>query len=133
MIVAVIGFASLFVEFLQGIIMMVLDTLAALLFLAGGIAVAVGLRGVSCGTSADAANSMLKNGLINGGCKDDYNTCWGWGTDTTKDYVNKLKERCQMDEADSAFMFLGFIVCAGLVAHTFFIGGRSMGRTRSGV
>jgi hypothetical protein len=118
MIVAIIGFISLFWEFLQGIIMLVLDVLAALLFLAGGIAVAVGLRGVSCSNDFDTFN----NGLLNGGCTKVQGETICFHNDTSR------RNRCHMDEADSAFMFMGFIVCAGLVAHTFWFGGRMAGR-----
>lgn len=118
MFVALIGFVSLFVDFLQGIIMLVLDTLAGICLLAGGIAVAVGLRGTSCGNP----QQMFNNDLLNGGCgiQDKIHYCkYGDGSEDT------LKSRCKMDEADSAFMFLAFFVCAGLVAHTFFFGGRT--------
>lgn len=122
MLIALIGFISIFVEFLQGIVMLVLDTLGSLIFLAGGIAVAVGLRGVSCGNSVDTYNNNLLNGGLSSISKlkvDGFKLAW-------KD-VDQRKSRCQMDEADSAFMFMSFIICAGLVAHTFWFGGRMAG------
>jgi hypothetical protein len=124
MIVAAIGFVSLFVEFLQGIIMLVLDGLSALLFLAGGIAVAVGLRHTSCNNG----QQMFDNDLINGGCtvQNKEKLCW-YGSRPI-DRSGSLKGRCQMQEADSAFMFLGLIIAAGLVVHTFWFGGRMAGR-----
>jgi hypothetical protein len=126
MLVALIGFASLFVEFLQGIIMMAFDTLAALLFVAGGIATAIGLHGISCNDGVE----LVRNGLVNGGCHNADK--WPDHPSEVNCYYftdgDKIVSRCKMNQADTAFMFLGFAVCAGLVAHTFLIGGRSTGR-----
>lgn len=138
MLVALIGFASLFVELLQGIIMLVLDGLASIIFLAGGLAVAIGLRGVSCSTSDSGQLSMYQNSLVNTGCHGEvpHLQCWVnyqyFNNDSGA--VDHLKGRCQMDEADSAFMFLGFIICLGLLAHTFWFGGRTgMGKRATAV
>ncbi|KAF2093659.1 hypothetical protein NA57DRAFT_81159 [Rhizodiscina lignyota] len=124
MVVALIGLISIFVEFLQGIVMLVLDALASLIFLAGGIAVAIGLRGVSCGN----VDEMFKNSLLNGGCTKAHGETECYYGQIPVDRTDQLTGRCRKDEADSAFMFLGFIICAGLVAHTFWFGGRIAGR-----
>lgn len=131
MFVAIVGIASLFVEFLQGIIMLVLDGLASLIFLAGGLAVAIGLRGVSCGNLKQEED----NDLINGGKwtrKGEDNAPWGDGIVDQRG-PGWMKGRCQMLEADSAFMFLGFIVSLGLIAYAFFRGNRLGGKRTSAV
>lgn len=66
-------------------------------------AIAVGLKGVSCGNVVEE----IQNYLLNGGCKGhgENKTCGGpklTGTDL-------LNGRCRQIEADSAFLFLGFL------------------------
>jgi len=111
-IAAIVGILALFIDKLDGMITWALDALAAVCFLAGGIAVTIGLIGVNC---SDPQTSY-KNDLISGGsAKVDGKRYWYWaGTDPSM--VNK---RCKQDRADSIFQFLSFLVCAAVLAYTF--------------
>ncbi|KAK5002238.1 hypothetical protein LTR28_011659 [Elasticomyces elasticus] len=128
MLAALIGVAAIFVEAIQGLIMPIIDALAALLLLAAGIpkkrqherrkltisarqAIAVGLKGVSCTDRFTVIPNKLLNG---GGCvalDGGYGCAW-------KD-DNELKGRCQKAEADAVFIFLACLVTLGLIGLAF--------------
>ncbi|KAK3062494.1 hypothetical protein LTS18_003950 [Coniosporium uncinatum] len=137
-IVAAVGFAAIFIEKLNGIVIWVVDGLAAMFYLAGGIAIAVQLRGVSCSNNSTTSN----NALLNGGCfggkeardRCDSETCCTYGYDReSKTFSPELKSRCQMDEADAAFMFMGFLITLGLIVVSFLVRRKSGGRKVVGV
>ncbi|KAL2867763.1 MARVEL domain-containing protein [Aspergillus lucknowensis] len=115
-VVALVGIASLFASSLEGIITWALDGLSALTMLAAGIAYTVLLRNTSCSNPLETA----RNSLVNGGCDDlgDDTFCW-YGPE-------KWKSRCTSARADSAFMFISFVTCLGVVGYSFFVarGGR---------
>lgn len=148
LIVAVVGIAALFVDALSGFIIMGVDALCALFYLAGGVvsytisflfpllaqsltltlvqAVAVHLRGVSCGSSTVPNGLLLEDkAMLNGGCVtfDGRDMC-GY---VSSDSYGTLQARCRESTADSAFMFFGFAVCVGAVVAAFFSKGRSGG------
>ncbi|KAK5125055.1 hypothetical protein LTR85_001246 [Meristemomyces frigidus] len=118
MLTALIGTAAIFIDAVPDLIMAIVDALASVLFLAGGIAFAVGLRGVSCGNTHDTSN----NYLLNGGCKGkgDNQEC-GFAS------YNVLPGRCRMAEADSAFLFLGFLISIGAAVLCFLASRRGGG------
>lgn len=69
---ALIGIVAIFVEAIPGMIMAGVDGLAALLLLAGGIAYAVGIKGVSCAQATNGADLVPLSDpifykLLNGG------------------------------------------------------------------
>jgi len=81
-------------------------------------AFAVGLKGVSCGNPSDTS----RNFLINGGCK-------GHGSNEACGFsgYNVLPGRCRMVEADSAFLFLGFLASIAAAILCFIASKRSGG------
>ncbi|KAF1984232.1 hypothetical protein K402DRAFT_406202 [Aulographum hederae CBS 113979] len=99
-----VGFVAIFFDKLDGIVTWVIDGLAALFFLAGGIAVAVAMKGVTC---------------------TDYTKEYCYTDDNDRPecqklpYGDKLQGWCQMIEADAAFLFLAFIVCVGVFGLSF--------------
>ncbi|KAK4549532.1 hypothetical protein LTR36_006529 [Oleoguttula mirabilis] len=125
MLTALIGTAAIFVEAVPDLIMAIVDALASVLFLAGGIAFAIGLRGVSCGD----VNETYKSYLLNGGCKGkgDNLQC---GIDI---HPYALPGRCKMVEADSAFLFLGFLVSVAAAVLCYLASKRGGGARRSAV
>ncbi|KAL1964225.1 hypothetical protein VTN77DRAFT_7183 [Rasamsonia byssochlamydoides] len=112
---ALIGFGSLFVDSLNGIITWALDGLASLAFLAGGLAFAITLRGTDCSNP----NTTWNNVLLSGGCitvNGQLGCAYGDG---------KLNSRCSSAKADAAFMFIDFIVCITIIACSFFLSGKN--------
>ncbi|KAH9834684.1 marvel domain-containing protein [Teratosphaeria destructans] len=107
LLVSLIGIAAVFIDAIPALIMAGIDALASIFFLAGGIAVAVGLSGVHCGMSDTELSSESKNFLINGG---KYHGGYGIGS------KSELVGRCRKMEADAAFLFLGFIASAAAAA-----------------
>nr|POE49151.1 hypothetical protein CFP56_32301 [Quercus suber] len=115
-LIGLIGCVAIFVEALPGLIVAAADGLAAILLLAGGIAFAVQIRGVNCGKSDEDVLSMGLNFLMNGGCrgKGDDETCgFAADADSTADALSTLLSHCHTVEADTAFLFLGFVACIG--------------------
>lgn len=101
--------AALFVDSLNGIITWVLDALAAIFLLAGGIAMVIGLRGVDCSkTSSTSYNPILTCGTTKLG-KEPVNGC----------HATETMSRCKMARADDVFMFLGFVVGLGALVSSF--------------
>ncbi|KAK4936495.1 hypothetical protein LTR28_010158 [Elasticomyces elasticus] len=120
MLAALIGVAAIFVEAIQGLIMPIIDALAALLLLAAGIAIAVGLKGVSCTNPYTTTLNKLLNGGDCGLSKGEINC----------EYTsyNELKGRCQKAEADAVFVFLAFLVTLGLIGLAFLFRKRGGGQ-----
>ncbi|KAK0284190.1 hypothetical protein LTR35_005905 [Friedmanniomyces endolithicus] len=100
---ALIGIAASFVEAIPEVIMVGVDGLAAMLLLAGGLAFAIGLKGVTCNNDESTAESSLLNG---GSITSGTDTLYGF---PTTNYHAVLSGRCRTAEADSAFLFLGFL------------------------
>ncbi|KAL4783554.1 marvel domain-containing protein [Aspergillus varians] len=116
---ALVGITSIFVTSLEGLVTWALDGLSAVTMLASGIAYAVLLRNATCGDWL----STWSNVLLSGGCGDILRTqVCRYATDESK-----LKSRCVSARADSAFMFISFVTCLGIVAYTFFMRGREKG------
>ncbi|PYI04647.1 hypothetical protein BO78DRAFT_471125 [Aspergillus sclerotiicarbonarius CBS 121057] len=106
---SLIGAAGIFIESLQALITWAVDGLAGLAFVAGGITYAILLRGTSCSNYA----STWDNAIISGGCtKIDKEKVCGYTP-------GKSKSRCTSAQADTAFMFLGFVVCVGVCGMIF--------------
>lgn len=78
---------------------------------------AIGLHGTNC----DDWLTLAMNKLLDGGCVTVNNgdtSCW-WALDNSK-----LHSRCVSAQADTAFMFLGFIACVGALIASFLSGRR---------
>ncbi|KAJ5726833.1 hypothetical protein N7493_005860 [Penicillium malachiteum] len=105
-LVSLVGIVALFVDSLSGIITWALDAFASVALLVGGIIYAVALKGVNCSKPDEHA---WDNVLISGGCKkykgDKY--CYTYGMHGS----SGVKSHCISAEADTAFMFLGFLAC----------------------
>jgi len=124
-IAAVVGILALFIDALDGIITWAIDALASVCFLAGGIAIAIGLRGTDCSDPT----TLYKNDLLNCGStniKKEGTLSW------CKD-KNTLSQRCRQDTADAAFEFMAFIICAALLVWTFLHSGGKIGGRSSGI
>ncbi|AEO70951.1 06bdf356-a8e0-4154-8eca-9029144a05ed [Thermothielavioides terrestris] len=118
MMVGLVGVASLLASFIPEVVPLALDGLAALLFLAGGIAWAVGLRNLD---NCNNYQNMLQNGLLNEGTLDvDGQTLYGVITPGHEDEApGKLRGNCQRATADEALQFISFGLALALVGFGF--------------
>jgi len=85
------------------------DGLVAITSLAGGIATAVGLRGTDCSN----IYTIYYNNLLNGGMVEFE------GQLVAALENPQIRSRCSADKANTAFMFLGFVVSVVLLALSF--------------
>ncbi|KXH59922.1 hypothetical protein CSAL01_02507 [Colletotrichum salicis] len=100
--VAVLGLVSVFIDAIPALIVMAADALSGVLLLGGGIAFAIGLRGVAC--KNDDMGDIFDNDIINGGrYKKDGK--WYLPGDLTEEF---LFERCKKATADQAIQFVTF-------------------------
>jgi len=108
MIAAIVGCPAFFIEPLTGLVMSAVDALASLFFLAGGIAIAVKLRGIDC-SSKNVENwaKMSLNDMLNGGCLK----IKGQKRCAYEGDLGELSSRCKEVRADSVFQFFSFLVC----------------------
>ncbi|EAW15040.1 MARVEL domain-containing protein [Aspergillus clavatus NRRL 1] len=120
-VAALVGCAAFFVDALNGIVTWVLDGLASLALLAGGITFAILLRGTSC----SKIETTWDNVILSGGCTtiDNQKTCMS--------SPSRLKSRCTSAKADAAFMFIDFVVCIAVIACSFFLS-RDRGANKAG-
>ncbi|KAF2275922.1 uncharacterized protein EI97DRAFT_433858 [Westerdykella ornata] len=111
---ALLGLAATWVEALNSIIGAGIDIIVALINLAGGVLIAIKLKGADCsGTSDRNRFELNKISIINGGCEKE--KCWY----ATLGELGKLNERCRQNTADSAFMFLLVITLLASATVTF--------------
>ncbi|KAK1999829.1 hypothetical protein LX36DRAFT_460590 [Colletotrichum falcatum] len=118
--VAVLGLASVFIDAIPALVVMAADALSGLLLLGGGIAFAIGLRGVTC--AENKVSALAGNELVNGG------TVMIDGTphrhqDMTDDL---LLGRCKKATADQAmhFVTVGFVITTIVLAFLVWKNGR---------
>ncbi|KAI4596706.1 hypothetical protein KJ359_005048 [Pestalotiopsis sp. 9143b] len=119
-----IGLASIWISMISPITTLVLDALASIFYLAGGIALVLAMKSVKSCTATDNASDAARfnNKILNGGCvTDDNGNPWCYvGRAENSDGVHPdLIGRCQRAQADYVFEFLGFVVGLGLVALSF--------------
>ncbi|KAJ0164604.1 hypothetical protein CTA2_630 [Colletotrichum tanaceti] len=108
--VAIMGFASAFIDAIPALAVMAADALSGLLLLGGGIAFVIGLRGVTCDPPNNETEwkRLQQNSLINGGTvkigEEDYRH-----VDVTH---SRLLDNCRKATADQAmhFVTIGFAV-----------------------
>ncbi|PSR77218.1 membrane-associating domain-domain-containing protein [Coniella lustricola] len=127
MIIGSLGLVALWLDGIPSIIPMAADAIAALLFLAGGIAWAVGMKGQSC-TEA-SLKKLYDNALLNQGCNSNLSPnnygpyCYiagdqseeGWPL--TNLWPSPMKGVCQKAFSNESFLFLGFgaaVILVGL-------------------
>ncbi|EFQ33323.1 hypothetical protein CGRA01v4_06960 [Colletotrichum graminicola] len=108
--VAILGLVSAYIDAIPALIVMAADALSGLLLLGGGIAFAIGLRGVTCETpnSQDELDLQWSNELINGGSVK-YEGDDKVGDKMTQD---RLVDNCKKATADQAMQFVtfGFVI-----------------------
>jgi predicted RND superfamily exporter protein len=124
MIVAFVGLICLFVSAVPSIVPMALDALIGVLLLAGGIAWAVGLKGISCDEAHGA--KMYLNGLLNEGClpsekKGQAPACGVIGNDNGEGAFGRLNTRCKYAMSDEIMQFILFLICGILLFLGFLI------------
>lgn len=116
MIIGTVGLIALWIEKIPSLVPLVADGLAALFFLAGGIAWAIGMKDQSCTLSS--LQKLYDNPLLNQGCDaEDSNGdryCFVAGKQDqdpwplTNIWPDPMKGICQKAFANEAFQFLGF-------------------------
>ncbi|KAM7198771.1 Marvel domain containing protein [Rhypophila sp. PSN 637] len=122
LIVAAIGTAGLFISAIPELVVLGLDALAGLFFIAGGIAWAIGLKGVSCSLTYDGSSgaelaSAFLNGLINQGTLGTGdNPAVGVGSDDPYVATDRLMSNCKKGLADEVMQFILVAVAIGLIA-----------------
>ncbi|EUC46110.1 hypothetical protein COCMIDRAFT_93693 [Bipolaris oryzae ATCC 44560] len=120
-VAAFIGLAATRFDSLGGMFGFVIDSVIALINLAGGVLYAFNLRGVDCKMRAEDPSNvekMIDNEWLNGGCRE-YKFCWnGFKYGDESKAIAVYEGHCKEAKADSVFMFLTAIVmlvCALLV------------------
>ncbi|KAF2500994.1 hypothetical protein BU16DRAFT_612980 [Lophium mytilinum] len=115
LLAAFLGIAAIWVEALGGLVMAAIDGLASLFFLAGGLAVVITLHGISCTSNSESnLEKMFSNALLNKGCAHFEDVGWLCGADFAA-----ASGRCKKNEADAAFEFMSFALCAGCAVLSF--------------
>ncbi|EHA55262.1 hypothetical protein MGG_08113 [Pyricularia oryzae 70-15] len=127
-VVAAIGVASMFIDAIPTLVPLVVEGLAALFFLAGGIALAIAMKGVSCDgdLGSEAYGVRFFNKILNGGCPT-VNRCYVSDKIifSPEEGNDSLKARCVRTQADFAFQFIAMFAALGALAMTFFTARRS--------
>ncbi|KAH7402762.1 marvel domain-containing protein [Pyrenochaeta sp. MPI-SDFR-AT-0127] len=111
---ALLGIAASWVTFLEGTIGLIIDGLVAIINVAGGILMAIKMKGAQCKDdgSLENANKLVRNDMLNGGCIDK-ETCY-WFSDP-----DKIVSHCRESQADFVFMFLIAALLAASALLTF--------------
>ncbi|RDW70016.1 hypothetical protein BP5796_08413 [Coleophoma crateriformis] len=116
LLVSFFGIAATFLDVLQGMVMSMIDALAALLILAGGITFAVSAQIGSCSDQYYVASRQIfRVGLY-------YHQSM-----KASQYLKLLESRCRMVQADTTFLWILF-ACFVATAVLGLAGGRSKGR-----
>ncbi|KAJ4984133.1 hypothetical protein SVAN01_10365 [Stagonosporopsis vannaccii] len=110
-VAALLGVASHWIQVLQGKVGVLMDAVIAGLNVAGGILLAIKLKGVQCADNDcnetwdewDNCAKLISSDILCGGIskQDDIEYCYWW-----KDNLKMVASRCKMSQADSVFMFL---------------------------
>ncbi|KAJ8114559.1 hypothetical protein ONZ43_g4873 [Nemania bipapillata] len=130
LVASAIGMAGLWFDQINGKILMGLDTLMSLLYLAGASALLVAVKIVSSCTATDDISEVQRvtNKIMNGGCvgSDEGPICPNAFSLDGKDLT---KSRCQIAKADYVFEYAGFIFGFAMVAVGFLLHRRGRGGT----
>ncbi|KAM7214343.1 Marvel domain containing protein [Rhypophila decipiens] len=125
LIVAAVGTAGLFISAIPELVVLGLDALAGVFFIAGGIAWAIGLKGFSCSLNADSpldqGIAAASCGLINQGTLDVGNgqQVTGVEKDSGGDgykALDLLMGNCKKGLADEVMQFILVALAIGLIA-----------------
>ncbi|KAF5527427.1 hypothetical protein CGCA056_v001224 [Colletotrichum aenigma] len=106
--VAIFGAVATFFDAIPALVVMAVDAVSGVLLLAGGIAFAIGLRGITCDPGNDDDLKMLyANDIINRGKVENSNKKnneeWPWTTVGTE---GELIGNCKKATADQAMQFV---------------------------
>ncbi|KAF2032180.1 hypothetical protein EK21DRAFT_61429 [Setomelanomma holmii] len=121
---SIIGFCATWVSFLEGIVGLAIDVLIALINIAGGIVLAIKLKGVKCSDTDDLSNAfkLAENDLFNGGWMKIKGKMYAWVASQYGDNGNKIRDvilgHCRESQAAMVFMFLAaaLLIVSGLLA-----------------
>ncbi|KAK2761908.1 hypothetical protein CKAH01_05138 [Colletotrichum kahawae] len=97
--VAVFGAAAAFFDFIPALVVMAADAVSGVLLLAGGIAFAIGLRGINC--DEGDIKRLYENDIINRGKTEGVNGDWA-STGTAGEVLGN----CKKAFADQAMQFV---------------------------
>ncbi|KAK1595275.1 marvel domain-containing protein [Colletotrichum navitas] len=110
--VAILGLASAFIDAIPALVVMAADALSGLLLLGGGIAFAIGLRGVTCDATNDLEKlkAQYQNVLINAGAAKVTGERYMFTHRQMS--TDRLLSNCKKATADQAMQFvtLGFVI-----------------------
>ncbi|ETS85651.1 hypothetical protein PFICI_03676 [Pestalotiopsis fici W106-1] len=130
-----IGLFALWFDKISPLVTMIIDALASIFYLAGGISLVLALKSVKSCTGKDAVSEVTRftNKILNGGCTTKNGQLWCYvGSDADNDGIHPdLIGRCQRAQADYVFEFLGFIVGLALITLGFLAWRRGGSRTRA--
>ncbi|EJT80118.1 hypothetical protein GGTG_00122 [Gaeumannomyces tritici R3-111a-1] len=117
---AAVGIAAIFFEAIPSLVPLALDGLSALFFLAGGIALTMAMKDVSCTSTANGQDLVrYLNKILNGGCYTPDNCGVNEGFRRSEDLVNELKGRCVRVQADFSFQYIAFVAALACLVVTF--------------
>jgi len=126
LIFALIGVASLFVNALEGIVVLITDAIASFFLVAGGIAYAVTIKVGSCNDFGYLANH--KNPFLVSPDKIFTGDSVGSIEDQAEADVTG---RCRETQASTAFIWFAFAAFLGSIVFHFLSGGKRRGTTGS--
>ncbi|QIX01877.1 hypothetical protein AMS68_007394 [Peltaster fructicola] len=123
---SLIGFVAVFVSSVPGLIVAALDGLTFLILLAGGIAYAVQLRGITCSNPSAILDNADRYTLVNGGSTpfvdSNGNSFTLYGVPSLSDgspNLDAVKSRCNTVVADDVFIFFAAITALAAAALVF--------------
>ncbi|KAL8392373.1 hypothetical protein RB595_002530 [Gaeumannomyces hyphopodioides] len=117
---AAVGIAAVFLEAIPSLVPLALDGLSALFFLAGGIALTMAMKGVSCTSAGQGEdNQRYLNKILNGGCYRPGDCGVSEGMRSTDDIINELKSRCVKAQADFSFQYIAFVAALACLVVAF--------------
>ena len=117
---AAVGIAAIFLEAIPSLVPLALDGLSALFFLAGGIALTMAMKGISCTSTGGEEDSIrYLNKILNGGCYTTTRCAITEGMRNSEDVANELKSRCVRAQADYSFQYIAFIAALACLVVTF--------------
>lgn len=117
---AAIGIAAIFLEAIPSLVPLALDGLSALFFLAGGIALTMAMKDVSCTAAGqEQDNQRYLNKILNGGCYRLGDCAVREGMRNTEELISELKGRCVRAQADFSFQYIAFVAALACLVMTF--------------
>ncbi|KAI1757486.1 marvel domain-containing protein [Xylaria castorea] len=123
LIVSAIAVLAIFVNKIPRVVVIAVDVLASVFYIAGAIALTLALKSVSsCTSSSDVARSdRFNNKLLNGGCDHVKGGLYcpnAGSSNDAKHFDSYTSGRCQQVQADYVFGYIAFVfgVASAVVA-----------------